>query len=192
MAIFMTFDHSEEESSREEDKNNDKEEEEEEEEEEEKAKALESKRNIDGGSTKTAMMASPSSSTEDNTSYSFHIPRAKDLPSLAAAWPVISSIAMHLDQNDLSNLASVCKQMRQNMLQFRNGLLDTSLVCKATEPVFDKRMLQLPCVRDLVKECVTCRKATCRVSLKLPSFLFLHTGGKGEEAYFFYIFKTRQ
>ena len=65
----------------------------------------------------------------------------RDLTWLAAAWPVITSIASHLDHNDLSNLASTCKQMRQNMLQYQKNLLDASLMCSTKQ---SKRLNQSP------------------------------------------------
>lgn len=94
---------------------------------------------------------------------------------LAAAWPVISSIASHLDHNDLSNLANTCKQMRQNMLQYRRNLLDTSLICSTTlrdGNAYSKqskrsnqssRSRKVLCARDFVARCGTCGEPTCRV-----------------------------
>ncbi|KAF8471157.1 hypothetical protein BDZ91DRAFT_780976 [Kalaharituber pfeilii] len=89
-----------------------------------------------------------------------------NLPALAAAWPVISSIAFHLDHSDLACLASVCKQMRQNMLPYRKALLNGSLQCTATRNVtmlgIVTRRQGPPCVKDLVARCYSCDEPTCR------------------------------
>ena len=108
-------------------------------------------------------------------SFSSHQTAPRDLTWLAAAWPVITSIVSHLDHNDLSNLASTCKQMRQNMLQYRKNLLDASLICSTTsreENAYSKQSARLNqsshsrkvlCARDLVARCGTCGEPTCRV-----------------------------
>lgn len=87
-----------------------------------------------------------------------------NLALLAAAYPVIRSIASHLDHTDLCELAGTCKQMRENMLQFRKSLLVTSLECSnVTEMDSLNGKLRNRCVRDLVASCGTCGEPTCRV-----------------------------
>ena len=121
--------------------------------------------------------AMPSSKTECTEILSFtpHQIAPRDLTWLAAAWPVITCITSHLDHNDISNLASTCKQMRQNMLQYRKNLLDGSLACstasreESAKPQQSTWLNQLPrhrkvlCARDLVARCGTCGEPTCRV-----------------------------
>lgn len=88
----------------------------------------------------------------------------RDLTHLAAAYPVIFSIATQLDHNDLSHLAYTCKQMRENMLQYRKNLLAASLVCSTTTTkTIQSVRRRVLCVRDFVVRCGTCEKPTCRV-----------------------------
>lgn len=89
----------------------------------------------EGGAMSSTTLAVPCSETSS-------CPTApRGLTWLAAAWPVITSIASHLDHNDLSSLASTCKQMRQNMLQYQKNLLDASLMCSTKQ---SKRLNQSP------------------------------------------------
>jgi len=99
------------------------------------------------------------------------------LTSLAAAYPVIYSLASNLDHNDLSSLANTCKLMRETMLQYRKNLLGASLVCSRDSAEAEERAaLQATgrivlfhrdfgdrCVRDLVDRCGTCGDPACRV-----------------------------
>lgn len=102
------------------------------------------------------------------------------------------SIASNIDLNTLDALSSTCRQIRVNLLQFRNQLLTSTLHCenetvelnpehtfryraRAADWYFvDSGRDEQPhtgkvgdCARDMVRNCRRCDKVVCRVGLKL-------------------------
>merc|ERR1711977_132439 len=55
----------------------------------------------------------------------------KNLPITEAlgCYPVIMSIASHIDLNTLDALSSTCRQVRVNLLQFRTKLISSTIHC---------------------------------------------------------------
>jgi len=101
---------------------------------------------------------------------------------------VIIAIASHIDLNTLDALASTCRQIRANLLQFRTQLMTSTLHCENEdiepnpEHTFRYRARAADwyfvdtgrdangtgkvgnCARDMVGGCRRCGRVTCRVS----------------------------
>lgn len=117
--------------------------------------------------------------------------REHPLSWLLAAYPFLAGMAQWLDHTDLGNLSAACWQFRENMGQYRSGLLRASLRCceDGVGPVGGEdigaggRALGLGlggvrgrgredwrrlrggnrCVRDMVAGCRRCGRPYCRV-----------------------------
>lgn len=100
------------------------------------------------------------------------------------------SVASSLDLNTLDSLSRTCRQIRQNLLQYRKMLLASTLRCVNEDlPVDPDETLRYraragnwyymqdvarsvytgksgQCARDLVAECRRCGTVVCRVSLR--------------------------
>ena len=108
-----------------------------------------------------------------------HAPRSRALPTtksqsnpnaahpfttLLSSYPLLISLAKHLDLGDLATLSRTCHPFRSLLLLQRENLTSTSLVCKNSGKQFCR------CVKDLVNECRGCMEPVCRVrSLSLSS-----------------------
>lgn len=77
---------------------------------------------------------------------------------LLSSYPLLISLAKHLDLGDLATLSNTCHPFRSLLLPQRENLTSTSLVCKNSGQQQPRR-----CVKDLVNECKGCLKPVCRV-----------------------------
>ncbi|KAK4127324.1 hypothetical protein N657DRAFT_677958 [Parathielavia appendiculata] len=101
-------------------------------------------------------------------------------------YPIIMSVASSIDLNTLDNLSRTCRQIRENLLQYRKMLLVSTLHCTNEHlPVDPEETLRFraraanwyymqdagrsgyhgksgQCARDLVAECRRCGTVVCR------------------------------
>lgn len=96
-------------------------------------------------------------------------------------YSVIKEIASHFDLNSLDALSSTCRQVRANLLQYRNQLIQSTLHCENENikfvqecsyrsPFIASGHLSISagarkCARDFVGPCQRCSRVVCRVSL---------------------------
>lgn len=96
---------------------------------------------------------------------------------------IITTITLSIDLNTLHALARTCRQIRANLLQYRNGLVQQTLRCSneqlpppkgeqewtiSGEEPTQRRLTSGKvglCARDLVCECRRCGRVVCRVCL---------------------------
>lgn len=101
---------------------------------------------------------------------------------------IVISIASHLDLNSLDALSSTCRQIRANLVQYRNQLLNSTLHCENEEMEIDPEhtfryraraadyyFVDMgrdtsnrngkvgDCARDMVGGCRRCGRVVCRV-----------------------------
>ncbi|GKT45054.1 uncharacterized protein ColSpa_05235 [Colletotrichum spaethianum] len=99
-------------------------------------------------------------------------------------YPIVMSIAEHIDLNTLDSLARTSRQVRRGLLQYRSILLSSTLHCSNEDaPVDPESTFRFraragnwyymedgrnyngksgSCARDLVTECRRCRTVVCR------------------------------
>ena len=101
------------------------------------------------------------------------------------------AIASHIDLNTLDALANTCRQVRANLLQFRNQLMSSTLHCEnediEPDPEHTLRYRARAadwyfvdtgrgangngkigdCARDMVGGCRRCARVVCRVSFDM-------------------------
>ncbi|KAH7420012.1 hypothetical protein BKA64DRAFT_700013 [Cadophora sp. MPI-SDFR-AT-0126] len=124
----------------------------------------------------------------------------KNLPITEAlgCYPIIMSIASHIDLNTLDALSSTCRQVRANLLQFRTKLISSTLHCDNEDVELDPEHTFRyraraadwyfveggsigsgagkfgDCARDMVGECRRCSKIVCRnCTIKPPAPILL-------------------
>ncbi|KAH6674277.1 hypothetical protein B0J14DRAFT_589649 [Halenospora varia] len=116
-----------------------------------------------------------------------------------ACYPVIISIASHIDLNTLDALSRTCRQVRANLLQFRTQLLQSTLHCENEKVELDPdntfryraraadwyfvdigRATAVDtgkvgdCARDMVNGCRRCGRVVCRnCTIKPPAPVLL-------------------
>ncbi|KAL5321954.1 hypothetical protein ACEPPN_009919 [Leptodophora sp. 'Broadleaf-Isolate-01'] len=113
-------------------------------------------------------------------------------------YPIIMSIASHIDLNTLDALSSTCRQVRVNLLQFRTQLISSTLHCDNEDVELDPEHTFRyraraadwyfveggtigsgagkfgDCARDMVGECRRCGKVVCRnCTIKPPAPVLL-------------------
>ncbi|KAH7350755.1 hypothetical protein BKA65DRAFT_605408 [Rhexocercosporidium sp. MPI-PUGE-AT-0058] len=113
-------------------------------------------------------------------------------------YPIIVSIASHIDLNTLDALSSTCRQVRVNLLQFRTQLISSTLHCDNEDVKLDPEHTFRyraraadwyfveggtigsgagkfgDCARDMVGECRRCGKVVCRnCTIKSPAPVLL-------------------
>ncbi|KAI3536887.1 hypothetical protein CABS01_06024 [Colletotrichum abscissum] len=107
-------------------------------------------------------------------------------------YPIVMSIAEHIDLNTLDSLARTSRQVRQGLLQYRSILLSSTLHCSnEAVPVDPESTFRFraragnwyymedgrnyngksgSCARDLVTECRRCKTVVCRnCAIKPPA-----------------------
>ncbi|EFQ28999.1 hypothetical protein CGRA01v4_11345 [Colletotrichum graminicola] len=107
-------------------------------------------------------------------------------------YPIVMSIAKHIDLNTLDSLARTSRQIRRGLLQYRSILLSSTLHCSNEDvPVDPESTFRFraragnwyymedgrnyngksgSCARDLVTECRRCRTVVCRnCAIKPPA-----------------------
>ncbi|KAI5841408.1 hypothetical protein DFP73DRAFT_555630 [Morchella snyderi] len=110
--------------------------------------------------------------------------REHPLSRLLAAYPCLAGMGQWLDHTDLGNLSAACWQFRENMGQYRSGLLRASLWCcksgagavgaeEEEEEVVGREWRSFRggsrCVRDMVAGCRRCGRPYCRNCIHKPS-----------------------
>ncbi|KAK4104656.1 hypothetical protein N658DRAFT_418362 [Parathielavia hyrcaniae] len=107
-------------------------------------------------------------------------------------YPIIMSVASSIDLNTLDNLSRTCRQIRENLLQYRKMLLVSTLHCTNEHlPVDPEEVFRFraraanwyymqdagrssyhgksgQCARDLVAECRRCGTVVCRNCMTKP------------------------
>jgi hypothetical protein len=108
-------------------------------------------------------------------------------------YSIISVIASLIDLNTLDSLSRTCRQVRENLLQFRAHLKANTLHCcnenvvpnhehtlryraRASDWYFVEEGSGVgkvgECARDQVSECRRCSRVVCRVSLSNTLFMW--------------------
>lgn len=84
---------------------------------------------------------------------------------------VARQLATQLDLNTLDSLSRTCRQLRANLLEYRDQLIKLSLRCENEDaPLVPQDYRRLTtgkvsrCARDMVAECQQCGTVVCRVS----------------------------
>jgi len=126
--------------------------------------------------------------------------REKAITKALGCYPIITSIASHIDLNTLDALSLSCRQVRANLLQFRSQLLTSTLHCenedveldpehtfryraRAADWYFVESGRETPgsgtgkvgdCARDMVSGCRRCGRIVCRnCTIKPPAPILL-------------------
>ncbi|KAI3322563.1 hypothetical protein HD806DRAFT_129872 [Xylariaceae sp. AK1471] len=92
-------------------------------------------------------------------------------------YPIVIAIVSSLDLNTLDNLSRTCRQIREELLQYRGSLVTRTLHCFKEQPPLDPEDNEMNwyymsinesyrrrgnCARDLVAECRRCARPVCR------------------------------
>jgi hypothetical protein len=128
--------------------------------------------------------------TSSNTSESSESPPTTmiDHPFMTAliSYPILSVVASHLDQTDLSNLSSTCRRAYHILRDHRRTLQNISLKCfneAAIVTTASPKLVSIGapgrglvggvmatrCARDLVRLCFSCGIPICRVLIRFAS-----------------------
>ncbi|OBT86238.1 hypothetical protein VE02_05876 [Pseudogymnoascus sp. 03VT05] len=115
-----------------------------------------------------------------------------------ACYPAATIITSHIDLNTLDSLARSCRQIRENLLQFRSQLISRTLRCSNDAVALNKNHILRyraratnwyfveedggnsegkvgECARDLVGGCRRCGVVVCRnCAIKPPAPILLH------------------
>jgi hypothetical protein len=117
--------------------------------------------------------------------------KEKAITKALGCYPIISSIASHIDLNSLDALSLSCRQVRANLLQFRTQLITSTLHCENEDVELDPEHTFRyraraadwyfveagrdahgsgkvgDCARDMVGGCRRCGMVVCRVCFGL-------------------------
>ncbi|KAL3424413.1 hypothetical protein PVAG01_03694 [Phlyctema vagabunda] len=121
-------------------------------------------------------------------------PNKNAMTEALGCYPIITSLASHLDLNTLDSLSQSCRQIRANLLQYRSHLLTVTLHCenedvdpdpehtfryraRAADWYFVEQGRDVrdvgkvgSCARDMVGECRRCARVVCRnCTIKPPA-----------------------
>jgi len=121
-------------------------------------------------------------------------PNKNAIAEALGCYPIITSIASHIDLNTLDALSLTCRQIRANLLQFRTQLLTLTLRCENEEVELDPEHTFRyraraadwyfvetgrdahgvgkvgDCARDMVGGCKRCGRVVCRnCTIKPPA-----------------------
>ncbi|GAP83109.1 putative sulfate transporter [Rosellinia necatrix] len=92
-------------------------------------------------------------------------------------YPIVIAVVSWLDLNTLDNLARTCRQIRENLLQYRRPLVTRTLHCYKEQPPLEPEENEMTwyhmsinesykrkgsCARDMVAECRRCAIPVCR------------------------------
>ncbi|KAI0102752.1 hypothetical protein GGR51DRAFT_526119 [Nemania sp. FL0031] len=92
-------------------------------------------------------------------------------------YPIVIAIVSWLDLNSLDNLSRTCRQIRENLLQYRRPLVTRTLHCYKEQPPLEPEDNEMnwyymtvnesykrkgSCARDMVAECRRCAQPVCR------------------------------
>ncbi|KAI1425045.1 hypothetical protein F5Y12DRAFT_399547 [Xylaria sp. FL1777] len=98
-------------------------------------------------------------------------------------YPIVIAIVSWLDLNTLDNLSRTCRQIRQNLLQYRVPLVTHTLHCYKEQPPLEPEDNEMnwyymtinesyrrkgSCARDMVTECRRCARPVCRNCIIRP------------------------
>ncbi|KAK4219604.1 hypothetical protein QBC37DRAFT_409328 [Rhypophila decipiens] len=125
-------------------------------------------------------------------------PNRNPMTRALGCYPIIMSVAAHIDLNTLDNLSRTCRQIREGLLQYRKMLLISTLHCSNEHlPVDPEETLRYraramnwfymedagrtsyagksgKCARDLVAGCRRCGTVVCRnCAIKPPAPIVL-------------------
>ncbi|CAL3967664.1 unnamed protein product [Diplocarpon coronariae] len=124
--------------------------------------------------------------------------KKKPVTEALGCYPVIISLASHIDLNTLDALSLTCRQIRVNLLQYRTHLLTATLRCENEDVALDPEHTFRyraraadwyfvegdtlgsgagkfgDCARDMVGECRRCGRVVCRnCTIKPPAPVLL-------------------
>lgn len=121
-------------------------------------------------------------------------PNVNGFSAALGCYPIAKELARSIDLNTLHALSRTCRQIRLNLLQFRQQLIRETICCENEDtrrvPRRDRNILATPnitdvlhlladeregsrkltsgkigqCARDMVMECKKCSRVVCRVS----------------------------
>ncbi|KAI0972339.1 hypothetical protein F4678DRAFT_430035 [Xylaria arbuscula] len=98
-------------------------------------------------------------------------------------YPVVIALVPWLDLNSLDNLSRTCRQIRENLLQYRVPLVTHTMHCYKEQPPLEPEDNEMNwhymsinegyrrkgmCARDLVAECRRCARPVCRNCIIRP------------------------
>ncbi|KAH0612161.1 uncharacterized protein H6S33_010213 [Morchella sextelata] len=130
--------------------------------------------------------SSTTTTTRSTVACEERLNREHPLSRLLAAYPFLAGMAQWLDHTDLENLSAACWQFRENMGQYRRGLLRASLRCcndgagavggeeggegrERGAHEWSRFRGGSRCVRDMVAGCRGCGRPYCRNCVHKPS-----------------------
>ncbi|GAW21509.1 hypothetical protein ANO14919_110300 [Xylariales sp. No.14919] len=98
-------------------------------------------------------------------------------------YPIVIAIVSWIDLNTLDNLSRTCRQIRENLLQYRGPLVTHTMHCYKEQPPLEPEDNEMnwyymsinesyrrkgSCARDMVTECRRCAKPVCRNCIIRP------------------------
>ncbi|TRX97242.1 hypothetical protein FHL15_002036 [Xylaria flabelliformis] len=104
-------------------------------------------------------------------------PNRNRMTEALGCYPIVSAIVSWLDLNTLDNLSRTCRQIRENLLQYRRPLVTRTLHCYKEQPPLEPEDNEMnwyymtvnesyrrkgSCARDMVAECRRCARPVCR------------------------------
>ncbi|CAF9920073.1 MAG: hypothetical protein ALECFALPRED_001420 [Alectoria fallacina] len=110
-------------------------------------------------------------------------PNINSFSAALGAYPIVTQLAHNVDLNTLDALSRTCRQIRANLLQYRNRLVQQTLHCENEFRGAKSSQSEKPgqkwhilgeaghlvsgkvstCARDLVSDCRRCGRIVCRV-----------------------------
>ncbi|KAI0911269.1 hypothetical protein F4823DRAFT_314365 [Ustulina deusta] len=110
-------------------------------------------------------------------------PNRNRMTEALGCYPIVIAIVSWLDLNTLDNLSRTCRQIRENLLQYRGPLVTHTMHCykeqRPLEPednemnwyymtINESYRRKGSCARDMVSECRRCARPVCRNCIIRP------------------------
>ncbi|KAI0430683.1 hypothetical protein F5Y09DRAFT_306981 [Xylaria sp. FL1042] len=104
-------------------------------------------------------------------------PNRNRMTEALGCYPIVIAIVSWLDLNTLDNLSRTCRQIRENLLQYRVPLVTHTMHCYKERPPLEPEDNEMnwyymninesyrrkgSCARDMVSECRRCARPVCR------------------------------
>ncbi|KAI1273740.1 hypothetical protein F5Y07DRAFT_375474 [Xylaria sp. FL0933] len=110
-------------------------------------------------------------------------PNRNRMTEALGCYPIVIAIVSWLDLNTLDNLSRTCRQIRENLLQYRVPLVTHTMHCYKERPPLEPEDNEMnwyymsinesyrrkgSCARDMVSECRRCSRPVCRNCIIRP------------------------
>ncbi|TGJ79075.1 hypothetical protein E0Z10_g9696 [Xylaria hypoxylon] len=110
-------------------------------------------------------------------------PNRNRMTEALGCYPVVIAIVSWIDLNTLDNLSRTCRQIRENLLQYRGPLVTHTMHCYKEQPPLEPEDNEMnwyymtinesyrrkgSCARDMVAECRRCTRPVCRNCIIRP------------------------